>query len=220
MKTRLILTSSNHPLEKKFKTKEFKSIEVDPVAIWELDGSDFEDVDIVYDFTCFDRATKLDLLEKISHLHEGEIMTDLTTNWGDYFIEHYPQITAAFAAAFYSPKNTIEVYSKDVEAYEEVTDFFKSIGMEIENTNSVGICFTYPRVISMIINEAYFSSEEKMATNEDIDTAMKFGVNYPLGPFEWAQKIGHDKVILVLDELYQVTGDPRYRVSRSLRMQM
>lgn len=220
MKNRLILTSYNHPLASKFKTKEFKSVEVDPVAIWELDGTDFDEADIVYDFTCFDRDTKSDLLDKISQFYDGEIITDLTVNWGEYFIENFPQITGAFAGAFYSPKNTIELYTKDLEAYEEATDFFKSIGMDVETTNEAGICFTYPRVISMIINEAFFSLEEKMASVEDIDTAMKFGVNYPLGPFEWAEKIGHDKIIQVLDELYQVTGDPRYRASRKLRIRM
>ncbi|EQC52484.1 hypothetical protein [Bacteriovorax sp. DB6_IX] len=59
MRNRLILTSYNHPLASKFKSKDFKSLEVDPVAIWELDASDFEEADIVYDFTCFDRESKL-----------------------------------------------------------------------------------------------------------------------------------------------------------------
>jgi len=218
MKNRIILTSYNHPLTSKFKSKGIKAIEVDPVAIWELDATDFDDADIVYDFTCFDRDTKTDLFEKITQFYEGPLMTDLTVNWGEYFLENYPQIAGAFAAAFYSPTNTVEIYTKDLEDFEEATDFFKSIGMGVESTNNIGICFNYPRVVSMIINEAFFSLEDKMASKNDIDTAMKYGVNYPLGPFEWADKIGHEKVIHVLDELYQVTGDPRYRASRMLRI--
>ncbi|EQC52491.1 3-hydroxyacyl-CoA dehydrogenase family protein [Bacteriovorax sp. DB6_IX] len=144
----------------------------------------------------------------------------MTINWGEYLLEHYPQISGAFAGAFFSPNKTIEIYTKDLEVYEEATDFFKLIGFELESVNNVGICFNYPRIISMIINEAYFSLEDKMATVEDIDTAMKYGVNYPLGPFEWAQQIGHDKIVQVLDELHQVTGDPRYRASRKLRIHL
>ena len=46
---------------------------------------------------------------------------------------------------------------------------------------------------------------------------MLYGVNYPLGPFDWASKIGLDKVALVLRELYQATGDNRYRMSRYIK---
>ena len=40
---------------------------------------------------------------------------------------------------------------------------------------------------------------------------MKFGVNYPCGPFEWISKSGPSWVLYLLDELYDVTRDPRYR---------
>ena len=50
--------------------------------------------------------------------------------------------------------------------------------------------FITARVIGMIINEAYFTLEEKVSSKEAIDTAMKLGTNYPFGPFEWSEKIG------------------------------
>lgn len=46
------------------------------------------------------------------------------------------------------------------------------------------------RVISMIINEAFYALGEKISTIDEIDMAMKLGTNYPYGPFEWADKIG------------------------------
>ncbi|HET9744185.1 MAG TPA: 3-hydroxyacyl-CoA dehydrogenase family protein [Chitinophagaceae bacterium] len=61
--------------------------------------------------------------------------------------------------------------------------------------------FVSPRVISMIINEAYFALEEKVSTKEEIDTAMKLGTNYPYGPFEWAKNIGLKKITALLSEL-------------------
>lgn len=50
--------------------------------------------------------------------------------------------------------------------------------------------FLTARVVASIINEAFFSLEENISTEQEIDTAMKLGTNYPFGPFEWAEKIG------------------------------
>ena len=59
--------------------------------------------------------------------------------------------------------------------------------------------FITPRVISMIINEAYFTLDEKVSTKEEIDTAMKLGTNYPYGPFEWGATIGLKNVYELID---------------------
>ena len=61
--------------------------------------------------------------------------------------------------------------------------------------------FVSARVISMIINEAFFALGEKVSTENEIDLAMKLGTNYPKGPFEWAQKIGIEKVYSLLKKL-------------------
>jgi 3-hydroxybutyryl-CoA dehydrogenase len=74
-----------------------------------------------------------------------------------------------------------------------------------------------PRIISMIINEAYRSLEDGTATRADIDSAMKLGTNYPYGPFEWCELIGRKDVIQLLDAVYQDTQDERYRVCPLLR---
>ncbi len=69
-----------------------------------------------------------------------------------------------------------------------------------------------PRVICMIINEAYFTLEEGTATREDIDLAMKLGTNYPWGPFEWGERIGLGNVVRVLTASGEETRDSRYQV--------
>lgn len=61
--------------------------------------------------------------------------------------------------------------------------------------------FVTPRVISMIINEAFISLKEGVSTEGEIDTAMKLGTNYPYGPFEWAEKIGTKKILSLLHRL-------------------
>ena len=57
------------------------------------------------------------------------------------------------------------------------------------------------RVVSMIINEAYFALEEEVSTREQMDEAMKLGTAYPYGPFEWAKKIGLRNVVQLLTRL-------------------
>lgn len=69
-----------------------------------------------------------------------------------------------------------------------------------------------PRVICMIINEAYLTLAEGTATRQDIDLAMKLGTNYPLGPFEWGERIGLANVVDVLRAAYEETRDERYRI--------
>lgn len=77
--------------------------------------------------------------------------------------------------------------------------------------------FITPRVISAIINEAYTSLEEEVSSKEQIDTAMKLGTNYPYGPFEWAEKIGFDKIVRLLEKLSQ--SQSRYLPSSLLSKQ-
>lgn len=69
-----------------------------------------------------------------------------------------------------------------------------------------------PRVIGMIINEAYLTVEEGTASRSDIDLAMKLGTNYPFGPFEWASRIGLANVVSLLEAIHNDTGDERYRI--------
>ena len=61
--------------------------------------------------------------------------------------------------------------------------------------------FISARVVSMIINEAYFALQENVSTKEEIDIAMKLGTNYPYGPFDWSKKIGLKNIAGLLTEL-------------------
>ncbi len=65
-----------------------------------------------------------------------------------------------------------------------------------------------PRIIAMIINEAYFALGDRVSSKEQIDVAMKLGTNYPYGPFEWSEKIGVTKIYNLLRQLSQT--DKRY----------
>ncbi len=64
------------------------------------------------------------------------------------------------------------------------------------------------RVLAMIINEAYYTWGSGVSSREEIDTAMKLGTNYPLGPFEWSERIGVHRVRELLHVLSHI--DKRY----------
>ncbi|MGA1307138.1 MAG: 3-hydroxyacyl-CoA dehydrogenase family protein, partial [Candidatus Kapaibacteriota bacterium] len=68
-----------------------------------------------------------------------------------------------------------------------------------------------PRILATLMNEAAFAVLEQIATKEDIDAAMKTGVNYPHGLLEWADTIGLDTVLSMLDALYAEYRQERYR---------
>ena len=94
--------------------------------------------------------------------------------------------------------------------------FFKSLDKEtVRVTDGAGL--TFPRILSMIINEAARSLEEGVAKADEIDVAMRLGVNYPQGPLRWGDQIGLDEVLAVLEGLQTETGDDRYRPAPLLR---
>ncbi len=74
-----------------------------------------------------------------------------------------------------------------------------------------------PRLVSMIINEAYYTVQEGTASRQDIDQAMKLGTNYPFGPFEWCNRIGIKHVYELLEAVYEDTHDERYKVCPLLK---
>ena len=218
MTSKLILATANHPLAEALARTDYDILEVDPQALYELSPSDFENREMIFDFTVMDTDSKIELLLNVENYTDAPIFSDTTINWGDYILKNTNGTTTCFAGAFYSPKDTIEVYSRDDHSFELMSKLLKEIGLEAKQVSSPGICFTYPRITSMIINEAYFAKDESLASDNALDTAMKFGVNYPHGPIEWSEKINPIFVYHVLNELYKVTEDNRYRVSKSLKI--
>ncbi len=69
----------------------------------------------------------------------------------------------------------------------------------------------FNRILAMLINEAYDTLFWKIATKEHIDLAVKKGVNYPKGLFEWANEIGIKKIHSQLLNLYNTYNEDRYR---------
>jgi 3-hydroxybutyryl-CoA dehydrogenase len=73
------------------------------------------------------------------------------------------------------------------------------------------------RMLSQVINECAFALGEGVGSAADIDAGMIHGLNYPRGPLAWADEIGLDHVLMILDALYEERREERYRTAPALR---
>ena len=76
--------------------------------------------------------------------------------------------------------------------------------------------FVSARIVAMIINEAFYTWEAGISSKEEIDLAMKLGTGYPMGPFEWSDLIGVDRVSHLLERLNET--DPLYELAQTLKL--
>jgi 3-hydroxybutyryl-CoA dehydrogenase len=64
-----------------------------------------------------------------------------------------------------------------------------------------------PRLVAQIANEAAFALEEEVGSPADMDTAMRLGFNWPLGPLEMTRLIGPARAVALLEDLREEHGD-------------
>lgn len=102
------------------------------------------------------------------------------------------------------------------ETFDAVKELSVAIGKEpVEVAEAPG--FVVNRILIPMINEASFILQEGIASVEDIDTAMKYGANHPMGPLALGDLIGLDVCLAIMDVLFTETGDSKYRASSILR---
>ena len=76
--------------------------------------------------------------------------------------------------------------------------------------------FVVNRILFPMINEAAAAYHEKVASAQDIDTGMKLGANWPMGPLALADQVGLDTTCAILETLERELGDAKYRPSPAL----
>lgn len=100
--------------------------------------------------------------------------------------------------------------------FKEVRNLAEKMGKTfIESKDSPA--FVVNRILLPMLNEAVFALQEGLATKEDIDTAMKLGCNFPMGPFELLDYVGLDTALAILEVMQKETGDSKYRACTLLK---
>jgi 3-hydroxybutyryl-CoA dehydrogenase len=204
---RLVLISSQ-PVTDLF-GKEFPFAGVDCITRSELLSDDLDTANCIIDLTLEDnpgainqyRTTTIPILigSVIFSLKELAIASHLPIAR----FNHWPT---------FINRNCIEfaVADRHVDTFQQL---FQLFGIPFFRTaDEPG--FVSARTVSMIVNEAFLANHESVSTKEEIDTAMKLGTSYPLGPFEWCNKIGADRIGLLLHKLAE--KENRYQPASSL----
>ena len=96
------------------------------------------------------------------------------------------------------------------ESYQVVKELTVKMG-KTPVTSTDSPCFITSRLIQTLINEAIFCLHQGVSTKDEIDTAMRLGMNHPMGPLELADFIGLDVVLAMQQSLYNGFQDPKYR---------
>lgn len=203
---RLVLISSQ-PVTDLF-GKEFPFAGVDCIRREELLPEDLLTADCIIDLTVEDHPdqTSLYLKTTIPVLIGSVVFTlkelVINTHLPIARFNHWP---------IFINRNCIEfsVAENHVEKFQQL---FETLNIpSFKTADEPG--FVSARTVSMIVNEAFLAREEAVSTEVEIDTAMKLGTSYPMGPFEWCNKIGTDRIVRLLHKLAE--NDKRYQPASS-----
>ncbi|MEN6349112.1 MAG: 3-hydroxyacyl-CoA dehydrogenase NAD-binding domain-containing protein [Syntrophomonas sp.] len=150
----------------------------------------------------------------------------LATNTSSLSITEIAAITKradkVIGVHFFNPANVMKlievipaVQTADATV-DAVIDFAKEIGKTPVKVKE-GPGFVVNRILLPGMNEAAFIQYEGLATTADIDTAMKLGAGWPMGPLTLCDLVGVDIALAVCNTLYSETGDPKYRPAPPLK---
>ena len=102
------------------------------------------------------------------------------------------------------------------ETYAAVMALAKRFGKTtVTSKDSPG--FIVNRILIPLLNEACFALQEGLASPEDIDTAVKLGLNHPMGPLTLADFVGLDTCLYIAEVLHRELGEDKYRPAPLLR---
>lgn len=182
------------------------------------DYSGIEDVDLVVEAIFEDIGLKKKTFAELDKICKKEAI--LASNTSSLSITEIASSVKrpdkVIGMHFFNPAPVMKLVEivKGYQTSDEVVEIIRDLSIKLNKTpvvvqDSPG--FATSRFIMVMINEAIFALWEGVATAKDIDTAMKLGMNHPMGPLELADLIGLDVCLNVMNTLHQNFKDPKYR---------
>ena len=143
---------------------------------------------------------------------DGRTATALAAHWGrptvvvDRTLDDAAAAGIAIAASDGGPESALA----------KATGLLQAAGLTVYVVDDApGLVVT--RTVAMLVNGAVDARHKGVASAADIDTAMRLGTNYPLGPLAWGDRWGPATIVGVLDAMQAWYGEDRYRPSALLR---
>jgi len=182
------------------------------------------DCDLVIEAIIENKQAKLDLYRQLEEISPPHVL--FVSNTSSIPITELATATKRpdrFAGMhFFSPVPVMKLVEiirglktadETVQAIKEITDRIGKVGVLVKD----GPGFLVNRVNAALRNEVYNCLAEGVATIEDIDKALKFGLGHPMGPFELGDFVGLEIGLAVAETLWDNFKDPKWRPALSLR---
>ena len=183
-----------------------------------LDGIDGKSEVAIFDFSFDDSPDDLESYAGLTNIHLFINATRASLMELAFFSDNeLPNLYGIAGDPTFLERPLLEV-SAHKNNSADAKKLFSQLGLDATLVEDrVGL--VTPRIISMIINEAFYTVMEGTATREDIDTGMKLGTNYPMGPFEWVAKWGLANIYELLEAMYLDSKDERYKICPLLKQE-
>jgi len=172
---------------------------------------DLKDVDFVIEAVFEDLELKKDVFKQLDELTRSQII--LTTNTSSMSVTEIAMATKrpekVAGMHFFNPAplmrlvEVIRAYHTNDETVHTVMEIVKKMGKEPVEVKKDTPGFIVNRLMTPHMIEAIRMAEEGVASIEDIDKAVKLGLNYPMGPFELMDLTGIDISLHVTEYLYK-----------------
>lgn len=177
---------------------------------------DLTKFDVIFDLNLDEATNRFYLYKDLNViLIAGAVKTQLAS-YQFLFPDMQCQLFGMNTLPSFINREKVELSALDTEKKEQLNDLINFLSWDIEWVEDrVGM--VTPRVIFMIINEAFYTLQEGTATKTDIDLGMRLGTNYPQGPFEWLALVGIKNVYETLLALYEDTKEERYKICPMLK---
>lgn len=184
-------------------------------------SSDFvgavRDADLVIEAVPENLKAKIDIFGQLDKLTRPA--TILASNTSSLSITEIAAVTSrpqkCLGMHFFNPVHKMKLLEivRALETNDETIQTAVEVGRRM-NKETVVIRespgFVTSRINAMIGNEAFYMLQEGIASAEDIDKALKLGLNHPMGPFELVDLVGLDTRLSILEYLHRSLGD-KYR---------